>query len=465
MAIGEAGSITTSSPTENEPITVTLTEPLTDPVFAFTATNNGGNQFTIRLIDQTFDTDGNTTSFSFIIEEWEYLDGAHPATETINWLAIEEGLHTLSDGRVIEAGTTDVDEAGDSVSLNGDYNGETPVVLTSVMSNNDTTTVDSDPLNVTSTGFDIALQEEEAEADDHGTETIGWIAIQQGGDAASGTSDRVGGVGSDTDTISLGDTFTDAIVLADTQTIQGGNTATVKIDGQTNSDVGLYLEEEQSQDNETFHIDEIVGVVAFESGLIPCFTPGTWIDTVSGPRRIEDLAPGDLLVTRDNGLQPLRWICQRRLDAAHLRAWPQHRPILIRAHSLGRNLPRQDMLVSPQHRMLLQGWRAQLHFGESEVLIPARGLMNDHSICLATEPDPVTYIHLLLDQHQVIRANNAWTESLHAGELCKKMMPPPAREDLFDLFPDLRSSKIGYGSTARRVTTVQEAAVVAISAV
>ena len=83
MAIGEAGTIVTGSPTENAPITVTLTEPLTNPVFALTATDNGGDQFTLRVIDETLDADGNTTAFTFIIEEWEYHDGPHPATETI----------------------------------------------------------------------------------------------------------------------------------------------------------------------------------------------------------------------------------------------------------------------------------------------------------------------------------------------------------------------------------------------
>ncbi|MEJ8561887.1 hypothetical protein QTO30_12140 [Yoonia sp. GPGPB17] len=103
MAIGEAGSITTGSPVANQPITVNLTEALDDPVFAFSATSNGSDDFTIRLTGQTFDADGNTTSFTFIIEEWEYLDGPHPAVETVNWLAIEEGVHTLPDGRTIEA--------------------------------------------------------------------------------------------------------------------------------------------------------------------------------------------------------------------------------------------------------------------------------------------------------------------------------------------------------------------------
>ena len=97
MAIGEAGSITTNSPGVETPITVNLTEPLTDPVFMLTGTSNGGDPYSLRITGQTLDGDGNTTSFTFIIEEWDYLDGLHPADETINWLAVEEGVHTLPD--------------------------------------------------------------------------------------------------------------------------------------------------------------------------------------------------------------------------------------------------------------------------------------------------------------------------------------------------------------------------------
>lgn len=302
MAIGEAGSITTNSPGENDPITVTFTEPLTDPLIVLSSTANGADPFTLRVVDQDIDGDGNTTSFTFIIEEWEYLDGAHPVAETVSWIAVEEGVHTLPDGRAIEAGTTDTDASGSSVALNADFDGDTPVVLTSVMSENDTTTVDSDPLNITSTGFDIELQEEEGEDDNHASETVGWIAIQPGGDVDSGTAQTFDGVDENVDVLSLGDVFSNAIVVVETQTIRGGNPETARIDSQTNSNVGVFIQEEQSGDSEVGHVNEEVGIVAFENGLIPCFTTGARVHTAKGHRRVETLRPGDQVVTRDHGL-------------------------------------------------------------------------------------------------------------------------------------------------------------------
>ncbi|MBO6777755.1 MAG: Hint domain-containing protein, partial [Marinibacterium sp.] len=68
----------------------------------------------------------------------------------------------------------------------------------------------------------------------------------------------------------------------------------------------------------------------------------------------------------------MRWVCERNLSTQHLRMHPHHRPVLLKANSLGPGRPRRDVLVSPQHRFLISGWRAQLYFGESELLAPAR---------------------------------------------------------------------------------------------
>jgi len=455
MAIGQAGSISTNSPGENDPITITFDEPLTDPVIALTATNDGGNQFTLRVTDITYDTDGNATSFTFIMEEWEYHDGAHPATETINWIAVEEGVHTLPDGRVIEAGTTSASHANSTVNLSGGFT-DPPVVLTSVMSENDTTTVDSDPLNISASGFTVRLQEEEAEDGIHAAETVGYIAIQAGGDASSGTASAIGGVNHTVHTLTLGDTFSQAVVVADTQTINGGNTATVVIDSQTGSTVDLFVEEEQSNDSEMNHVDETIGVVTFEDGLILCFASGTLIDTVAGPREVSTLVPGDLVLTRDAGPQPLRWLSHTVMSPARLHTAEHLRPVRIRKGAIAPGVPDRDLTVSPQHRMLIGGWKAELLHGASEVLVPAKALLDDGSVRPAPWHGGVCYYHLLFDRHQVITANGALSESLHAGELDKSDLTPGARTELLTLFPDLTWLGRGFGPLARPAVTVQE---------
>ncbi len=449
MAIGEAGNIVTNSPTENAPIRVDYAQPIENAVIALTGTNIGGNQHVLRVISQ--DNDG----FTFIIEEWEYLDGPHSAVETINWIAIEEGVHSLPDGRIIEAGTTTADHTTTAVSLTGGFT-NAPVVLTSVMSENETTTVDSDPLNITSGGFDLRLQEEEAEDGVHAGETVGYIAIQGGGDTVSGTAGVFGNLDEGVDTYGLGGTFTNAIVVAETQTINGGDTANVVISSQTGSTVDLTLQEETSADAETNHVNEDVGIVTFETGLIPCFCPGTYITTARGDVAVETLRMGDQIVTHDNGLQPLRWVSETVLPVHRLRTEPALRPVRICAHSFGPGQPAHDLLVSPQHRILFRGWQSEVLFGEPEVIVPARALINGHSVQTVLPQEDTPYFHLLLDRHEVVFSNGLASESLHAGTLSKAALAPETREELFTLFPDLRCDDSGYGKTVRRATKVQE---------
>lgn len=437
MAIGEAGSITTNSPVADQPITVTLTDPLTDPVYALTATNNGGNQFSLRIINETLDANGDVISFQFLIEEWEYHDGAHPAVETINWIAVEEGVHTLPDGRIIEAGTTSANHTNSSVSFAGSHT-DPPVVLTSVMSNNDTTTVDSDPLNITSSGFNVRLQEEEAEDGIHSNETIGWIAIEPGGDATSGTAEAHTGLDENVDTIGLGATFTNSVVIADTQTINGGDTGTVVIDSQSNTQVSVFFEEEASNDAELNHVDETVGIVAFENGLIPCFTAGTLIETPFGKQPIETLRSGDRVLTPEGPRRLLR-AYSRRVSRAELVANPRLFPVRILSGALGQGLPARDLLVSPQHRMVVNTPIVARMFDAPEVLVAAKKLTALPGVYVEMDIESVAYIHLLFATHAIVFAEGAASETLFLGAEALDMLTPDARAEVHMLFPEVKS--------------------------
>nr|AIA91314.1 CAZy families GT4 protein [uncultured Gluconobacter sp.] len=92
-------------------------------------------------------------------------------------------------------------------------------------------------------------------------------------------------------------------------------------------------------------------------------------------KRIEDLRVGDLVLTKDDGPQPLRWISSRHVSAEMLAAHPNMRPIRIRAGALGEGLPLRDLIVSPQHRMLVRSKVAERMFGEEEVLVAAKHLL------------------------------------------------------------------------------------------
>jgi Hint domain len=155
----------------------------------------------------------------------------------------------------------------------------------------------------------------------------------------------------------------------------------------------------------------------------PCFTPGTRIATPHGMRIIDDLAPGDAISTTQ-GPQPLVWLGHLHVNAAQART-PAFRPIRIRAGALGNGLPQRDMLVSPQHRFVLSGWRAEMLFGAAEVLVAAKHLVNDLTI-RPVDIDALTYLHLLLPAHHIIMAEGALTESLHpsqVGQMAETALP------------------------------------------
>ena len=170
---------------------------------------------------------------------------------------------------------------------------------------------------------------------------------------------------------------------------------------------------------------------------IPCFTAGVRLATAKGQRPVEKLAIGDLVQTADNGLQPVRWIGMRTLDAVDLAANPQLRPIRIRKGALGDRLPKRDLLVSPQHRMMVRSDVAQALFGTDEVLVAAKHLLALDGVEVAEDLTEITYVHLLFDRHEVVYAEGAQSESLYTGEQALRAVGDPARAEIFALFPEL----------------------------
>ena len=196
-----------------------------------------------------------------------------------------------------------------------------------------------------------------------------------------------------------------------------------------------------------------------DKGGVICFTPGTWLATPDGPCLIEDLRQGDRVLTRDNGAQIVLWRGQRRLTGARLHAMPHLRPIRFRRDALGQDRPEQDLLVSPQHRMLVKGAAAQALFNVDEVLVAAEDLINDHSVTVDQALRAVTYVHILLPRHNIIWANGLETESFHPANAALDQIRPDQRQDLLDLMPDLAQSPQTYGDPARRNLTRSEAAI------
>ena len=182
----------------------------------------------------------------------------------------------------------------------------------------------------------------------------------------------------------------------------------------------------------------LIGTMSFTNveKVLPCFTPGTMILTERGEVAVEDLLPCDLVNTLDNGLQPVRWIGKRDLNLVDLVVQPSLQPIRIAAGALSHGLPDRDMMVSPQHRMLMAGSRAEMLFGEAEVLVAAIHLTALPGV-EQLQTSQITYVHLLFDRHEIIRANGAWTESFQPADRTLANMGSDQRAEIEALFPKL----------------------------
>ncbi len=194
--------------------------------------------------------------------------------------------------------------------------------------------------------------------------------------------------------------------------------------------------------------------------VVPCFTPGTLIATPDGERAVEDLEVGDRVITRDNGIQPIRWIGRRDLDVAELASASHLRPVRIAAGALGQGLPEQDMMVSPNHRVLVSNDRTALYFEEREVLVAAKHLVGMQGIDIVDEPS-VTYIHFMFDQHEVVLSNGAWTESFQPGDMSLAGVGTSQRSEIYELFPELEGEEgVAAYQSARRALKKHEARLV-----
>jgi hypothetical protein len=194
-----------------------------------------------------------------------------------------------------------------------------------------------------------------------------------------------------------------------------------------------------------------------DSGVI-CFTPGTRVATPQGPKAVETLIPGDKVLTMDNGPQPIEWIGRRQMSGARLFAMPRLRPIRISAGALGLDRPDETLLVSPEHRLLVSGAVARELFGTPEVLVAARDLIDHQRIRTASDQREVTYIHLMLPQHNIVWANGIATESFHPANTALASLNARDLSRLLTRYPALTFDPHSYGGFARRNLSGSEAA-------
>lgn len=185
-----------------------------------------------------------------------------------------------------------------------------------------------------------------------------------------------------------------------------------------------------------------------------CFVNGTRILMPNEDCLVEDLRVGDVVVTRDSGEQEVVWTGMRKMTGA---LGLKHAPIRISADAFGNGLPARDLLVSPQHRILITDWRAELLFWLPDVLVAAKHLINDSTIRVESGLVEFSYHHILFEKHETIFSEGLPTESFHPGDVAMNVVGEGAREELLELFPELADAKVGRRPLSHRALKSFEA--------
>ena len=146
-----------------------------------------------------------------------------------------------------------------------------------------------------------------------------------------------------------------------------------------------------------------------------------------------------LVCTKDDGYQPVRWIGTRQMSKTDLEAHANIRPIRFKAGALGQYMPERDLTVSAQHRILVNSKLARRLYGEDEVLVAAKHLLQVEGVDVGLDTDSVTYVRFLFDLHQIVESEGAETESLFTVPEALKTVDSAARVEILHLFPELTS--------------------------
>ncbi len=218
----------------------------------------------------------------------------------------------------------------------------------------------------------------------------GGEEIVSSGGVASGTVVAAGGV---IDLVFLGFSgdASATVDASDTLTVtEGGTSYTQALSGDYAGDVFALSQDAASGT-----------LVTVESPA--CFCAGTRISTAHGQVAVEALAIGDRVVTASGALRAVRWLGQRRYGVAFAARNRAVWPVVIGAGALGGGLPWRDLLVSPDHALLLDGH-----------LIAAGHLVNGRSIRQPLPRSEVSYVHVELETHDILLAEGVPAESFVA---------------------------------------------------
>lgn len=191
-------------------------------------------------------------------------------------------------------------------------------------------------------------------------------------------------------------------------------------------DAGVSYTEIDSGNVHTYDDDEETGgtrLLYTDLESVPCFCQGTSLMTAAGDQPVDWIRPGDRVMTKDRGFQPVLWVGRTTFPASKLESTPKLRPIRIAAQSIDVQTPAQDLLLSPEHRVLLKSYQVELLFGTDEVFAPIKAVANGGAIAQYLPRHEISYYHILFQNHEIVLAEGLWVESFFPGKMALASLP------------------------------------------
>ncbi len=406
----------------------------------------GDNTFDASYLDVTFIPDGNQMTMQFVFASEEYPEFTNSAFQDFVGVWVNGELVDLALGNGdVDPGNLNADSNGNLFQdntgdqLNTEMDGVT-VTLTLVMNVNAgvENTIRIGIADVSDNAYDSTLL---IAADSVQT---ALIAIDDDLTIAPDATKTFDVLGNDTN--ATGGTL--FITHINGQVVNGTNPILLPSGQQivVNPDGTITIENDSDEETLTFtyQVESTTGesATAFVNlTSVPCFVAETMILTDKGERAVEDLSVGDMVITKDRGPQPIRWIGQRRVEAVG-----DFAPIWIKADTFGSH---SDIAISPLHRVLIKDVLAELLFGAPEVLIAAKDLVNGRTV-RQVEGGFVDYFHLLFDQHEVIYSAGLETESFLPGPQVLHSFEAEMVAEIRAIFPELEpETGTGYSASVR----------------
>lgn len=417
-------------------------------------TLGGGNPvFDVAYLQATFTPNGSVLTLDFVISSEEYPEYINSEFLDAVGIWINGTQATVSIG----TGQVSVGNINGNTAANL-YNNNTGDQFNTEMDGFTVTLSVSAPVNA---GVPNTIKIGVADVSDNGWDTnlliaggsaqANLVAVDDALNVGLNSTKTIDVLGND---VSTGGTMTIThingipVSPGDSVVLTSGQTVTLNLDGTLTVDA--------DGDTETAYFNYTVadGLGNSDTAIVqvtqmPCFVAGTLIDTPNGPVAVEDLRAGDLVLTMDHGPQPIQWAGCRATQAVG-----DFAPICISAGSFGAE---KDVWLSPQHRVLIRDVWAELLFGEPEVLVKAKDLVNGKTVRRVASDAPVTYVHLLFDQHQIVQSSGLASESYLPGPMMSQAFDPDARAEIITLFPELAdTSRCNWGA-ARPILKSHEA--------